>query len=330
VDDASAIRRHVEANWDLSDVVECDVLRGGLNNRAWRIVTTRGGFSLRVYQNISEPRGLELEHRVLAGLAERPLPFRVPAPLATRDGRTWAQLDSDRLVLTSLAAVIPGEHPELGDLGVMGALGEALGVLDAALAELCTDPLEVMGPHLDSSWETDLAALELGDVDTVRLRALGEELNARVPPLYTELPVQVVHNDFVGSNTLMLDGRVSGILDFEFASVDLRVFDLASAVGEVCLLPALDRGLDVWPRLEYFARGFARSVHLVRDELQVIPLLIRDRALVVSAHWLRRWRDGSSDSGVVAQRQVERAVRIDRWLMQNERELVARLGAVYS
>lgn len=64
-----------------------------------------------------------------------------------------------------------------------------------------------------------------------RIRRLFADLQQQVPGLYRSLPQQVIHGDFVARNALMQEGRVTGVLDFEFCAHDLRAMDLAIALG---------------------------------------------------------------------------------------------------
>ena len=74
-----------------------------------------------------------------------------------------------------------------------------------------TDPLAV--PH---SLELPLTQ-QHGIVKTLT------EIIAAAPNLYRTLPVQTTHADYLCPNVLIVENRVVGVLDWEFATSDLRL-----------------------------------------------------------------------------------------------------------
>ena len=99
----------------------------------------------------------------------------------------------------------------------MGTLLRRMAELDPSeydLPSLWTEPVDLMAAA--HAW---LAALEpyLSSSDV----AIAQRLLATTPALLGNRPVVVCHGDFGPQNVLVLDGRVSGLLDFE----DVRIAD---------------------------------------------------------------------------------------------------------
>ena len=75
--------------WNLAPVTQSAPIATGLNNRSWHLFTSDGQHVLREHLNTTDPRRLAFEHLVLEPLHAMELPFAVPWPLPTREGRTW-------------------------------------------------------------------------------------------------------------------------------------------------------------------------------------------------------------------------------------------------
>ncbi|GHO98789.1 hypothetical protein KSF_088370 [Reticulibacter mediterranei] len=62
------------------------------------------------------------------------------------------------------------------------------------------------------------------------LQSLFAGVAEKSEELYGHLPQQLVHRDYDPSNLLMKDQRVTAVLDFEFAGIDLRIMDVCVAL----------------------------------------------------------------------------------------------------
>ena len=293
--------------WSLPAPTAVQAPDRGTNNQV-RILDAGGSrYVLRWHQNATAEQ-IEAEHRLLAALvAARRLTFRVPEPIETADGRWTVTTARGPASLTSW---IPGDHPARDRPGLELA-GSALGELDLALAEL---PLELA----PTDWSTRPLSrvhplvTDVADLATALVAALPAEpsahwfaervaaIEAEAAHCYETLPRQIVHGDFALGNLLVSRGRVTGVLDFEIAGVDLRLTEVAAA---------LTQSTDGLPADEVaaFAHGYARHVRLTDAERAAVPTLIRYRALGSIVWRAGRWRAGHATVRGVADRLREGA-----------------------
>jgi homoserine kinase type II len=231
----------------------------------------------------------------------------------------------DGLMLATLTHLIPGAHPRRDDLAQAEAAGAALGLLDATLAHL-TPP----NPEEGVSWRSygDLAhchplvpdpsaairELPLADDARTRLLERYAWLTERTPGVYASLPRQLVHEDCGPDNMLLEGARVTGVLDFEFCTRDVRVMDLTVALS---WWPVARFGSgDEWPIIRAVAGGYARHTHLAAQEITAMPMLFELRAYTSLIHRLGRYRQGLSPLDHVTERALA-ALERDDWLRAN-------------
>jgi homoserine kinase type II len=316
--------------WSLPAPWQATPLAHGTNNVVQRVETPAGTYVLRVYANHADIDRLRFEHAVLVRLDAAGLPFAVPAPIPTAQGAAYARVATgEGETLATLTALIPGAHPPRDDLEQASAGGDALGLLDLALARLTIDPGEGTSWRFFGDLEhchplvpdppAALAALSLAADARRRLLSRYAWLMERIPDLYGRLPRQLVHEDYAPDNILMQGPRVTGVLDFEFCARDVRAMDLAVALS---WWPVERFGSgDEWPIVRAVAGGYARHVALTAPEAEAMPTLFRLRAFTSLIHRLGRHRQGLSPLEAAVWR-AHAALERDDWLAANGERLV--------
>jgi homoserine kinase type II len=321
----------IGAIWNLPAPLSLRPLAEGTNNSVELVETGAGSYVLRLYRNHTDPARLRFECAVLAGLEASGLPFAVPTPMPTISGDRYARLnDEQEDILVTLTPRIAGEAPQHTNLEQATAAGEALGVLDLTLKQLETHlpgngttwrsygDLEHCHPLVPDPYQ-GILELPLDDDTRRRLLERYHWLSVQIPTLYASLPKQLSHEDYAPSNTLMEGDQVTGVLDFEFCSQDLRAMDLTVALS---WWPAATFGTgDEWPILLAFSQGFAREVKLSEGEVAAIPAIYQLRAYTSLIHRLGRYRQGLSSLEAVVDR-AQAALEREAWLATHEARLL--------
>lgn len=321
--------------WPQLGMALAQPLAGGTNNLMYRFDADEGAYVLRVSSGQVTARRLRYEYDILRQLEGFRLPFAVPTPILTAEGDIYAETQAETgLALATLTPLIPGEPPIRERLDQARSGGEALGLLDQALAAITlADPDEAMTwravgdlSRCHSAVPDPRAAfadIPLAQDERAALLREYDELGKTISPLYAQLPRQLSHEDFDPGNLLLEGPRVTGVLDFEFCAVDLRAMDLVVALT---WWPVDLYGTgDEWPILAAVLEGYARTVTLGHAEIEAIPTLFMFRAFTSLIHRLGRQRQGLSPMRHVewrARAVLERAT----WLRANGKRLIHIVG----
>jgi homoserine kinase type II len=326
-------------SWELPGPAVAEPASHGTNNATWLVRTTQGSYVLRLYQNTADPARVAYEHELLLRLSRVPLPFAVPVPVAARSGRTLVPVVSGArhvpaatsgpaagAALAALFPRIPGAQPPR-TAATAALCGATLAELDGALSQISNleEPstpthgdVERIHPQVpDPLTLPESLALSAGAAAHLsRLMAVAVD---QAPGLYRHLPRQIIHSDFGPGNTLVANGRITGVLDFEFAAPDLRAMDVAVGLLHTAILGAPLS--QVWGVLESFARAYGQRLPLSSPEVHALPALIRLRLVVSVVHRAGRWRQGLAADSAVLDR-VTWALETDSWLSANGDRLV--------
>jgi homoserine kinase type II len=303
-------------------------LGGGTNNDSYAVECAGERYLLRVYRPDYDPDRVRYEHALLGLLNAAKRSFKVPAPLTARFGDTLVAAPDGRWA--ALFPFLPGIHADSEDPDQLQVCGAALAELDVALAPIDL-PAPATGLLAMSAFpavhpaapdpDAVVAGLPLSHEERRCLASILHSLADTAPRLAAQLPVQAVHRDFDASNVLLVAGRVSAVLDFEFARPDIRALDFAAslaAFGGAGWDPAQGGG-----RLA-FARGYLARLSLTEAEIAAVPdlmLLARASSLL---HRAARQRLGTASQTVVLAR-AQALLRRAAWLERHASALVDQL-----
>lgn len=303
------------------------VARG--TNNLTRYVTSRADrYVLRVYPSDRAINQLNAEHCLVAAVANG-LPFLVPTPVPTAAGDTLVAVDGRGTAC--LFTYIPGERPDPSDEKALRAAGAAYAAVDVELAALPENSAFAALPD----WRRGLGAVHprAGDpvewTATLPAEVLGADLGAWLPGWLAtvderaqedrrKLPVQIVHGDPGLSNVLSVRDHITGIIDFEFAGIDVRVADLADAL--YMLVRDWSDPVEQ-ARAAQLCAGYVAVSPLTVEEISAVPDRMRLRAAGSLMWRMGRFRLGHATAADVAARAAE-AYDLELHLAANHKQLV--------
>lgn len=323
---------HFGEHYTLHRPVEPFAIAQGSNSRIVGVHTGNGDFVWKRYQPVHSEASIRYEHRLLGWLAGQRLSFAVAAPVPDRSGDTLARSEDG---LHALFPVIPGGPVDYRNLRQLESVGAALAELQVVLADYPAHPrpdmagfyqLQETHPAIPAPYSLQPADLNLPDAEPFasRLAWWRDEmaaLQAFLSGPFPSLPRQVIHGDYLPSNTLHVGNRLTGVVDFEFAGPDARAMDVASGLY-FCL--RVWEGDDPWLRGTAFCRGYSQAGRLADAEWAALPWLMRLRNAVSKIFWLgKSLAEGRAERQVLEMGDLEG---FNRWLTENEARVLALFG----
>jgi homoserine kinase type II len=264
-------------------------------------------YVLRLYNNHGDANTVKLEHEVLKALSGADLDFRVPEPVANREGDTVTVLPDGKIAC--LFRYIEGARPDPRNAAQVKALGAATGAISSALNGVNVSFKPQYSPYyeLGTTYEAmdKRALLELVDREPLfRGQAMQfgylqdqREQALKLCERAASLPRQWIHGDICCGNALSIGDRLSGILDFEFVTIDSRAMELAVMMVDLLKREFASGSRD---RLAIAAEAFQDVVALTAEERKLLPVLMKLRLLDITLHFAVRYRDGLDGPDVLS------------------------------
>ncbi|SFS62252.1 phosphotransferase [Paenibacillus sp. BC26] len=301
----------------------------GMNNTTRMVYSDGEKFVLRVYENHRNDAFIRTEHEILNELQRHQLSFEVPRPVLNHASDSVTIGSEGKLA--ALYRYIDGNRPRADYDSHIYGLGYAAGELSLALAGLSLKPetvpqykpyYELEDIHGSMSAEVLIGLCERSE----RLSKSRDKLDglqrareqlAGLRNQIAGLRLQWIHGDIVFTNAVAEGDRITGMLDFEFCTMDVRAMELAVAIAE---FPSEDEE-EAFRRIELFCSGYGEAANLTEDEVQLLPALVKIRMVDVWLHFAGRLFDGM-DSDAIWHDQIERASFVCNWVDRWNEELL--------
>ncbi len=278
----------------------------GFVNENWVIETTRGRYFLkRRHREQRDSALIRAQHSLIKHL--RRSEFPAPTILLTTDGETLLILDGEFYEIQEYIDGVPYEHTNEGHFRAAAAM---LGRYHACAQDFVPRTLrrsgDLYGPEILATNLTHLTeAWSLRRDETLReilgqLESHAADLKVRFG-LHGDLPRFVVHGDYYGGNLLIRNDRIVGVVDYDKASWQPRIAELAEALIYFAspwhghLKHLVYHGFLQWDNFASFLRYYAEAVGSDREsrvllretEVRSLPDYIRCIWLAMSLQRLR-------------------------------------------
>lgn len=258
------------ADYDVGQAISCKGIAEGVENSNFLVDTSGGRYFLTLYEKRVDAADLPWFLALTTHLAGKHLP--VPRPITDRQGIALKSLNGRPACLIEYLPGISVSEPSPTECRAVGA---ALGRMHRALADFTAPRPNTLGP---AAWPPLAARCNgrLGEIDAGLPDAVARGL-AAAADWPAGLPQSTIHADLFPDNVLMLDGRVTGLIDFYFACTDARAYDVAITHAAWCF--SAD-GRQFFPeRADGLMRGYLAEVELTAAERAALPRLAAGAAL---------------------------------------------------
>ncbi|GIP31660.1 phosphotransferase [Paenibacillus sp. J2TS4] len=254
----------------------------GITNYTQKVTVNNQKYIARIYDSHSKNvERLKFEIELMSFLEQQNLSFQVPGFVTSKRKENFVQLSNGQL--GSIVNFIEGEAPDLSRDSDVKEYGRSVGELSKALSHFATEliqpeikfyDLNSLHPLCNERSVSQFFERPPFDIDNNHFRLLMNTYHS-IPKYRSgldRLPKQIIHHDLLIFN-LLIDRelrKMNGILDFDFASNDVRALELA-----ICLNHLLQTKDSDFSNVEIFLEEYSRSMELTNEEIQWIPYLMQ-------------------------------------------------------
>jgi homoserine kinase type II len=330
---SASLKQVISNYWPFLAEATFEPTAQGSSQATYFVYTPDNWFVLKLYAATTQTVQIQYEHSLLTFLQSIDFPFAIPVPIRTTSGETFIVVEADgRSLNAALFPWIVGQAMDRQNLDQIQSAGFALANLHHQLTKF--DPqgkfarlpfwgaLDRIHPQVSDPL-TIVKIFNLGLEEQERFSQLLSEAIEAAPHLYATLPIQTIHADYITPNILVQDDRVIGILDFEFATRDLRLLDYLSSLDQFVSFPWKNARFEEIVRA--FSTGYLTYSSLTMAEMKAVIAvwkLQRSSSLIYWTGWLL---EGKGNRQQIADAVME-TLRFETWLESNQSRLLDALG----
>ncbi|MDT0575687.1 homoserine kinase [Croceicoccus sp. F390] len=300
-------------SFDVGALVSAKGIAEGVSNSNWLVETQRGRFILTMYEERTDVADLPFFLGLLDHLAAAGCP--VPATIHDRTGAAFQTLScKGRDKAVALIEFLPGVSADRPTAAQAHAVGSALAGVHLSALAFAMRRTDAMGPAAWLRFATSCAG-RWQEIDA-RLSAIPDHLARIAAQWPADLPSSVIHADLFPDNVLLLDGRVSGLIDFYFACNGPMAYDLA-VTHAAWSFDSQGRAFDA-ALGDALLNGYETVRPLAASERAALPVLAQAASLRFALTRAYDWLNTPPDALVTRKNPVE---------FFNRLEFYARSGA---
>lgn len=248
---------------------------GGLTNTNYWIQTEKGIFILTLFENLSYE---ELPYYVALMDFLSHAGFPAPSPVLQKNGQAISRIENKPALLVNY---LVGEEIDSSDEDICYEVGKTLAHLHTVGQNF---PLKKENERYRFWWQQTSKRL-LPVLPKEQELLLRSEIQFLQQTMRENLPRGLIHSDLFRDNVLISQGKVTGFIDFYYASDGIFIYDLAIALNDWALD---DSFLPEGAKEKAFLQGYETIRPLNMHEKNYLPIARRAAAI---RFWVSRLQD---------------------------------------
>ncbi|WP_114520576.1 homoserine kinase [Altererythrobacter sp. ZODW24] len=293
------------AHYDVGTLQSAKGIAEGVSNSNWLIETSKARYILTMYERRIETSDLPFFLGLLDHLAAANCP--VPRTIHDREGAAYRMI-GDKAV--ALIEFLPGVSPDQPSAEQARSVGAALAEMHLAAQNFPLQRVNALGPESWTDVLEECGADALAGIDPALPATIGtaREVATNWP---AGLPETIIHSDLFPDNVLMLDGHVTGMIDFYFACTGAAAYDLAVTHAAWCFT---SDGSQLRPEISAaLIAGYESHRPLQPAERAALPLLAQGACLRFISSRAADWLEMQDDALVCRKNPIEFVKRLSQY-----------------
>ncbi|NOQ63078.1 MAG: homoserine kinase [Methyloprofundus sp.] len=259
------IERLIE-RYPLAPLVSFSGISAGIENTNYLVQTQQGDFILTLYEHFSA-KDVAPYLALLQQLAH--LEDYYPSPLVDSQKQLLQQVAHKP---AALFKCLSGRSPLQATPQQCQSIAFSLAKLHHNSAHLKFNKPNPKGIHeIQLLAEKLLPSLSTQDADLLK-----DELHYQLKQTHLPLKQGLIHADLFKDNTLFVEHKLTGLLDFYAACIDYFLLDVAITLNDWCVT---EQGIFDYHQQASFIHAYQRVHALNSQELAYLPLLLRRASL---------------------------------------------------
>ena len=263
------------SDYQIGNLIEFQGIQDGIENTNYFIKTKKGKFILTIFENRVNSQDIPFFINLMKFLNQNN--FISPEPLENKEGKILNKFKTKKFILVNFlegkpkVKITPNDCYLIGDL--IGNLQNKSRYCDlirknSLSLEECK---KIFQDCKNSISENEINILRDGLYDLIE-----DSLKDCLEKWPTHLPKGIIHGDLFPDNVFFLNNKVSGVIDFYFSCVDIKIYEIAIVINAWCFEQHNTLNIE---KVKNLIKGFTLHNNLTKDELFSLNILAKGASL---------------------------------------------------
>ena len=262
--------------YDIGDLADIEGINEGITNSNFYLQTTNSRYILTIFE---EPNlNLDYAIQLMEHLSYHQIPC--PRPFKSKDNENIKKIQNKPVAIFSL---LPGKT--LSDTTPSLNMCEQIGEVLAKIHVNASKFNENYSGSRDFIWFNKTYEKLKSKLNTEEEIIIKDELISLSKKDFNKLPLGVIHADLFRDNTLFINDKLTGVIDFYYACNGYLLYDLAIVINDWCLNE--DKTINI-ERKESIIQSYNKIRKIEQIEKDYWPEVLKHAAL---RFWLSRLHD---------------------------------------
>ena len=263
------------SDYPIGNLIEFQGIQDGIENTNYFIKTKKGKFILTIFENRVNSQDIPFFINLMKFLNRNN--FISPKPLKNKEGKILNKFKTKIFILVNFlegkpkVKITPNDCYLIGDL--IGNLQNKSRYCDLIRKNSLSleDCKKIFQDCKNSISEKEINILRDGLCDLIE-----DSLKDCLEKWPTHLPKGIIHGDLFPDNVFFLNNKISGVIDFYFSCVDIKMYEIAIVINAWCFEHHNTLNIE---KVKNLIKGFTLHDNLTKDELFSLNILSKGASL---------------------------------------------------
>ena len=263
------------SDYPIGELIEFQGIQDGIENTNYLIKTKKGKFILTIFENRVDTQDIPFFINLMKFLNQNN--FISPEPLKNKEGKILNKFKTKSFILVNFlegkpkVKITPNDCYLIGDL--IGNLQNKSRNCDLIRKNSLSlgDCKKIFQDCKNSISKKEINILREGLYDLIE-----DSLKDCLEKWPTHLPKGIIHGDLFPDNVFFLNDKVSGVIDFYFSCVDIKIYEKAIVINAWCFDQHNTLNIE---KVKNLIKGFTLHDNLTKDELFSLNILAKGASL---------------------------------------------------
>ena len=282
------------SDYPIGKLIEFQGIQDGIENTNYFIKTKKGKFILTIFENRVNSKDIPFFINLMKFLNQNN--FISPNPIENINGEILNNFKTKQYIIVNFLEGKPRVKISSNDCYLVGDLIGNIQHKSKNFSFIRKNSLSLEGCNkIFQDCKKSISEKEINILSDGLYDLIENNLDNCIKNWPNHLPKGIIHGDLFPDNIFFLNNRVSGVIDFYFSCVDIKIYEIAIVINAWCF--EQNNTLNV-EKVKNLVKGFTLHNNLTKDELFFLNILSKGASLRFLITRLFDWYHTPEDSYV--------------------------------